>query len=234
MSSQLSKNNSNTKKFNVVRPKSIRQASKVDPIEFPANHAFLVYFECDGKFSLVEPNHSSWPVHLRSSDKLSLHYTDVEFKSAEKPGTSDTGKVITNGPEKVIERVGDYMNLQIDFGIQPEDMNLTAVFQRVYKELEDEKENTLPSTQNSKKVQENAAKSILVNDNEQEADELEPNDESDKSDNDDNPDEPVFPNANTQDAGVAKDVPALTTTKLVNNFFRNSSTDVYRFSKSYI
>ena len=83
-------------------------------------------------------------------------------------------------------------------------------------------------------MRENAAKSILVNDNEQEADEFEPNDESDKSDNDDNPDEPVFPNANTQDAGVAKDVPALTTTKLVNNFFRNSSTDFYRFSKSYI
>ena len=168
MSSQLSKNNSNTKKFN----------------------AFLVYFVFDGKFSLVEPNHSSWPVHPRSSDKLSMHYTDVEFKSAEKPVTSYTGKIITNGPEKVIERVGDYMNLQIDFGIQPEVMNLTAVFQRVYKELEDEKENTLPLTQNSKKVRENAAKSILVNDNEQEADELEPNDESDKSDNDDNPDEP--------------------------------------------
>ena len=133
------------KKATSVRPKSARQASKIDPIDFPANHAFLVYFNCDGKFSLVKPDQSSWPANLRSSEKLSLHYTDVDFKSALKTGTTVKGKVITNGPAKVKERVGDYMNLQINLGVQTEDMNLNMVFQKVYEEIEKEKEKELPA-----------------------------------------------------------------------------------------
>ena len=127
MNSQSSQNV--PKKAPSVGPKSARQASKIDPIDFPANHAFLVYFNCDRKISLVKPDHSSWRANLRSSEKLSLHYTDVDFKSALKAGTTVKGKGQShNGPANVIERVGDYMNLQINLRVQTEDMNLTMVF----------------------------------------------------------------------------------------------------------
>ena len=165
MSSQISKNNRNAKQFNVVRPKSILQASNAINSDFRpitpfrctlsvmASSLLLSLSKVAGQFIFVA---------LISCQCITL---TLKFKKAEKPGTSDTGKIITNGPEKVIERVGDYMNLQNDFGIQPQDKNLNAVFQRVYRELEDEKDINMPWTANSKKVRENAAKLVLVDDN---------------------------------------------------------------------
>ena len=165
MSSQVSKNNRNAKKFNVVRRKSILQASNAIKSDFRP----ITLFRCTLSvtagsllLSLIKVAGQFIFVALISCQCITL---TLKFKKAEKPGTSDTGKIITNGPEKVIERVGDYKNLQKDFGIQPEDMNLNAVFQRVYRELEDEKNIKLPWTPNLKKVRENAAKMALVDDN---------------------------------------------------------------------
>ena len=211
------------KKAPSVRPKSARQASKIDPIDFPANHAFLVYFNCDGNFSLVKPDHSSWPAHLRSSDKLSMHYTDVDFKSALKPGTTVKGKVITNGPANVIERVGDYMNLQINLGVQTEDMNLTMVFRKVYEEIEREKENELPAAkQNAKEFRKQAKPDEAIECNlesqRNQEDEIDFFDEASEMSNesDDRADEPVFPK--DKKVGSEEKASYVTTAQLVNHF----------------
>ena len=211
------------KKAPSVRPKSARQASKIDPIDFPANHAFLVYFNCDGKLSLVKPDHSSWPANLRSSGKLSLHYTDVDFRSALKPGTTVKGKVITNGPAIVIERVGDYMNLQINHRVQTEAMNLTKIFQKVYEGIEREKENELPAAkQNAKELRKQAkpdeAIECILESQKNQEDEIDIFDEASEISNeiDDKADEPVFPI--DKKVGSEEKASYVTNVQLVNHF----------------
>ena len=185
-----------------VRSKSVRNAQKNDEIIFPADHAFLVYFDDERTFALVAPDHTSWPVHLLVSEKLSMRHQDVFFKSSEKPGSFIKGKVLTNGPEDVIERVGDYMNFQIEPGLQLEDMNVTKVFQRAVKELSLQKKNLRRKVKMGKdKVVDAASRTPLKDIQQNENDQCDDTDGGEKSDDessalasdiDNEPDQPCF------------------------------------------
>ena len=106
-----------------VRPKSSRCADKESDFVFPKNHRFLVYFYVDGMFDLFKPDHSGWPTHLSSSVKLSMQYEEVFFKLDKNPKDFLNGLVITNGPENILDRVGDKMNAMLNERIKRYESN---------------------------------------------------------------------------------------------------------------
>ena len=120
-----------------LRAKSSR--NEESDFALPPDHRFLVYFECDGKFDFVKSNHTSWPKHMSSSVKLSMRHEDVPFKSNKNPKIFVNGLVVTNGPEEILTRVGNKMNVLLWDGVEPRDMNVTQVFQQAYDDIEIEK-----------------------------------------------------------------------------------------------
>ena len=167
-----------------LRAKSSR--NKESDIAFPPDHRFLVYFECDGKFDIVKPNHTSWPKHMSSSVKLSMRYEDVPFKSDKNPKIFVNGLVVTNGPEEILTRVGNKMNVLLSEGVEPRDMNVTQVFQQAYDDIEIEKK-TSSQVRNDEVIEE-------------------PFESCDSDDSTDDADEPDLPDLEVQKAKSVKNI----------------------------
>ena len=106
---------------------------------FPPDHRFLVYFECDGKFTILKPNHTSWLKHMSRLVKLSMGYEDLPFKSDKTPKIFVNNLVVTNGPKEILTRAGNKMNVLLSEGVEPRDIIVTQVFQQVYDDIEIEK-----------------------------------------------------------------------------------------------
>ena len=169
-----------------------------------------------------------------------MRHQDVFFKSSEKPRSFIKGKVLTNGPEDVIERVGDYMNFQIELGLQLEDMNVTKVFQRAVKELSLQKENLRRKVRMGKdKVVDGASRSPLKDIQQNENDQCDDTDGGEKSDEssalasdiDNEPDQPDFAAGSVK---VQENKMALATNvELVTFFYLFSPDPPSKFFKNF-
>ena len=181
-------NKPNTSKGNSnkvpLRTKSSR--NKESDFAFPPDHRFLVYFESDGEFDIVQPTHTSWPKHMSSSVKLSIRYEDVPFKSSKNPKVFENGLDVTNGPEEILTCVGNKMNVLLSEGVEPRYMNVTQVFQQAYDDTEIEKKTS--SQVRSDEVIEETFESF------------------DSDDSTDDADEPDVPDLEVQNAKCVKNI----------------------------
>ena len=127
-------------KEQAARKRSVRLETEKD-IELPETIQFLVYFTLDGKFDLLKSDHSSWP-KMSNQDKLSLHWTDINFKQISPTGAKKiyVGTVIMNGPVGILRRVGDKMNALLVQGVKPRDMNISLLFEQARSDIENENE----------------------------------------------------------------------------------------------
>ena len=73
---------------------------------------------------------------MSSSVKLLMRYEDVPFKSDKNPKIFVNGLVVTNGPEEILTRVGNKMNVLLSEGVEPRELNVTQVFQQAYDDIE--------------------------------------------------------------------------------------------------
>ena len=115
-----------------------------------------------------------------------MRYEDVPFKSDKNPKIFVNGLVVTNGPEEILTRVGNKMNVLLAEGVEPRDMNVTQAFQQAYDVIEIEKQTS--SQVRSDEVIE------------------EPFESCDNDDSTDDADEPDMPDLEVQKAKCVKNI----------------------------
>ena len=76
---------------------------------------------------------------MNSLVKLSMSYEDLPSKSDKNPKIFFSSLVVTNGPEEILTRVGNKMNVLLSEAVEPRDINVTQVFQQAYDDIEIEK-----------------------------------------------------------------------------------------------
>ena len=130
------------------------------------------------------------------------------FKSDKNPKDFLIGLVITNGPKNFLDRVGDKMNVMLNEGINPTDMNLTKVFAEAHLEIQNEKQND-----------------IFVNNKDKDVDNAESDGKSDSydwidDDTDDNePDQPEPEVRKSNNTSKTPEKSELTANQVVNIIF---------------
>ena len=115
-----------------------------------------------------------------------MRYEDVPFKSDKNPKIFVNGLVVTNGPEEILTRVGNKMNVLLSEGVEPRDMNVTQVFQQAYDDIEIEKK-TSSQVRNDEVIEE-------------------PFESCDSDDSTDDADEPDLPDLEVQKAKSVKNI----------------------------
>ena len=125
-------------------------------IEFPSDHIFLFFFECDVTLSLVEPTKSTWTAEMTNAKKLSLKRGDqVKFKTS-KSKTFLLGTFIQQGPFAAVSKLCVYMQDALSDQLEIDQMDITKVYDEAVRVMElggTDKETEAPNQQPMTSIQ---------------------------------------------------------------------------------